>query len=81
MKILYFSLVLFTITSVRASETPVKANGDCFCPEIYMPVCGDGKIYGNACFAKCAGAKQVIEGKCEEKRVKPKITPTYRKKK
>ena len=57
-------LVAFTGTSQAQGS---GENTNCFCAYIYMPVCGvDGRTYGNACEAGCAGVKVVQRGKCRE---------------
>jgi hypothetical protein len=44
---------------------PIK---DCMCTQQYDPVCGcDGKTYGNACIARCAGVKSSTKGECPTK--------------
>ena len=41
------------------------AKADCMCTMQYQPVCGcDGKVYGNACMAACAGITSWTEGEC-----------------
>lgn len=38
----------------------------CICPEVYMPVCANGKTYGNSCEAQCAGENTWVDGICKE---------------
>ncbi len=38
--------------------------GDCICPKIYKPSCGNDKNFFNDCFRECAGTELSKEGFC-----------------
>lgn len=65
----------FSCKSVQKCEE--RLNPACICTEQYEPVCGcNGKTYGNACMAQCAGITQFTQCECPNKNSSPKLTGT-----
>ncbi len=69
MKSLFFSILILSFcqaTCKKATDCKGPARPDCVCTMQYDPVCGcDGKVYGNACLAACAGLKSWTKGNCD----------------
>lgn len=63
--IVFLSLV-FSSASCSKSVCVEKRKSDCVCLMVFDPVCGcNGKTYGNACEAECAGIEEYIQGECQ----------------
>lgn len=60
-----FSTFLFFAGCKKECSCVENPNPSCVCDMSYEPVCGcNGKTYGNACEAECAGITDYEEGEC-----------------
>ncbi len=72
---------IFTIINITYGED-TKPKSECICPLDYSPVCSNLITYSNKCIAKCSGNTKWYDGECRKtKRVRPQITPTFKKSK
>ena len=56
---------IWLFSSCSKEECTEDPQQDCFCLQIYDPVCGcNNKTYGNSCEADCAGITSYTPGEC-----------------
>lgn len=55
-------------TESNAQQVSPYTVQPCQCMKIFMPVCANGRNYGNSCEAECHGAKTWTEGSCANKK-------------
>ena len=70
MKNILLAMLVFLFCGATCNKLSTDCVGkpiaDCMCTQQYDPVCGcDGKTYGNACMARCAGVKSWTQGECK----------------